>query len=115
MTIEFDMSEVEALAAELAAAGPKAEKVSSVDLTRIAGELRNDARASAPVDTGELRDSIRVRSGKDWRIVEATAEHASYVHFGTSDTSPQPYLWPHVGDATRALAIALGDITPFTR
>lgn len=113
MSVDFDASELDGLAAELAAAGPKALLASSAHMTQIAAQLRDDAKAAAPVDTGELRDSIEVQGGKDYRIVRATAEHAFFVEFGTSDTPPQPFLWPQVGKASVALSWALESIDPF--
>lgn len=114
MTVHFDMSEVKKLAADLDRAGPTAERVSSVAMTAIAAEFAVGARADAAVDTGELRNSIVVRGGKDYRVIVATAPHASMVEYGTSDTAPQPYMWPQVSGATRALEKALGAIDPFT-
>ena len=113
MSIEFDMSEVNALAAEFAAAPVKATMVSSASMTTIAAKLRDDARAAAPVATGALRNSIVVRSGRDHRTVSATAPYSSFVEFGTSDTAPQPFMWPQVPAASRALEEALLKIDPF--
>lgn len=52
----------------------------------------------APVDTGELRDSITYevrRTETTFAIVVlAGAEHALYVELGTSRMSAQPYLRP---------------------
>lgn len=112
MSVNFDMSEVADLAADLAAAPVAATRASSEAMTRIAARLRDDAKAAAPVDTGELRDSIVVRGGKDHRIVIATADHSSFVEFGTSDTAPQPYMWPQVPEASRALAEAMAAVDP---
>jgi HK97 gp10 family phage protein len=56
------------------------------------------ARQLAPVDTGELRDSITFevrRTATTFAIVVlAGAEHALYVELGTSRMSAQPYLRP---------------------
>jgi len=55
-----------------------------------------DAQARAPVDTGQLRDSIRAVPGvvpTFWRV-EATAPHAQFVEYGTRFQSAQPYLIP---------------------
>lgn len=113
MDVEFDMSEVDALATELAQSGPKAEIVSSAAMTKIAAKVRSDAKAAAPVDSGTLRDSIQIQGGRGYRIIRATAPYAFYVEFGTSDTAPQPFMWPQVPAASRALAEAMGHIGPF--
>lgn len=56
------------------------------------------ARALAPVDSGELRDSITYevrRTASSLAIVVlAGADHALYVELGTSRMSAQPYLRP---------------------
>lgn len=55
------------------------------------------AQALCPVDTGELRDSIKLESvTKDWATIVATAEHAPYVEYGTSRMPAQPFLRPAV-------------------
>lgn len=108
MNVQIDMSELDALASTLAEVAPKVRRVSSEEMTRAAAQLRDDAKADAPVDAGELRDSIHVRGGDGYRDVIADAEHAWFVEFGTSDTPPQPYLWPQVPAAAERLADALG-------
>lgn len=110
MSVSFDVSQVEALADDLGAAPVKVEKVSSAKMTEIAAQLRDDAKAAAPVDTGDLRDSIEVQGGRDYRIVRATARHAFFVEFGTSDTPPQPYLWPQVPRAAEAMTEAFAEL-----
>lgn len=113
MSVEFDTSELDDLMAQFKASDRKAKLASSAAMTKIAADLADDARGSVPVDTGELKSSIRVQGGKDYRIVLADARHAMFVEFGTSDTAPQPYMWPHVPKASKALAEALEDIGPF--
>lgn len=57
-----------------------------------------EARRLAPVDTGELRDSISFqvrRTATSFAIVVlAGADHALYVELGTSRSHAQPYLRP---------------------
>lgn len=57
-----------------------------------------EARALAPVDTGELRDSldyvVRQTETTFAIVIFAGAEHALYVELGTSNMSAQPYLRP---------------------
>lgn len=107
MTVSFDTSELDGLASDLAAAGPKVRAASSSEMTAAAAQLRDDARNAAPVDTGELKSSIHVRGGKGYRDIIADARHAFFVEFGTSDTPPQPYMWPQVPAAEKRLADAL--------
>ena len=53
------------------------------------------ARSLAPVDTGELRDSIHaVLIGHGEAEIRVEARHAPYVEFGTYKMAAQPYLSP---------------------
>lgn len=53
-----------------------------------------DARAKAPVATGELRDSGFSEVSGDHVQVGFTAEHAPYVELGTVHMHARPYLRP---------------------
>lgn len=56
-----------------------------------------DAKAVVPVDTGKLKRSIRVVSTSKLRVtVEAQANHASYVEYGTYKMAARPYMTPAV-------------------
>ena len=49
-------------------------------------------RIDPPVDTGELRSSLTmVQEGQTVRL-EARADHAKYVEFGTRDRGPNPFM-----------------------
>lgn len=65
---------------------------------RVGAWAADQARALAPVDTGELRDSITFtvrRTATTFAVVVlAGADHALYVELGTSRMSAQPYLRP---------------------
>lgn len=53
-----------------------------------------EARRSAPVLTGEFRDSIHVeRDGEGVQVI-SDSDHAAYVEFGTNDTRAQPTITP---------------------
>lgn len=56
--------------------------------------VRDDMRRTVPVDTGELRASIRSRPQGLTGEVRATARHALFVEFGTSRTPAHPYGAP---------------------
>ena len=55
-----------------------------------------DAKTLAPVDTGNLRNSITAdtRTGDLRAVVEATADDAARQEFGTRFQRPQPYMRP---------------------
>lgn len=97
--MDFDFSEVDALARELAAAGPRVEQRSeSQVLQKFGSEWRDKAVATAPVRTGELRGSIYLRGGKGYRKIGSDVRQGFFQEFGTSVMAPQPWLWIHAGD-----------------
>ena len=55
-----------------------------------------DAKTLAPVDTGNLRNSITTdaRPGDLRAVVEATASYSAYIEWGTSKMQPQPFMQP---------------------
>ena len=64
-----------------------------------AGQLVNLAKKYCPVDTGQLRSSIRDTTVEDGgnnfnRYVSANTNYARYVEYGTTRTRPQPYMIP---------------------
>lgn len=107
MSVEFDASELDALADELAKAGPKATRRTSQDMTKIAAKFRDEAKAAAPVETGELRDSIKVRGDKEGRTIVADSRAAFFQEFGTSNHPPQPFMWPQIPAAVKRMSDAL--------
>lgn len=101
--ISIDTSELQALARELAAAGVKTEALASAKLSEIANKAKADAVSFAPQRTGDLKASIYLRGGKDWRIVGSDIRYAQFVEWGTSDTSPQPFINPAAAKAGERL------------
>jgi HK97 gp10 family phage protein len=89
-------AKLKALSAEL-----KADLRKSLDKT--ADEAVAYAKALAPVDSSELRDSIRRRDGDHELhvIVEADADYALHVEGGTKDTKARPFFRPGVRLAIR--------------
>lgn len=53
-----------------------------------------DAKAFAPVLTGELKARIRGRRAGLLGEVVSEADYSVYVEEGTSDTAPQPFMTP---------------------
>ena len=51
-----------------------------------------NAKARVPVDTGRLRESIRVEADGLTARVVADCEYAAAVEFGTSRRSPRPFM-----------------------
>lgn len=64
-------------------------------VAKAALDIEARARAQAPVDTGFLKSSIEaVQEGRAaWRV-EAAAEYAIFVEFGTRRMGARPFLIP---------------------
>lgn len=68
-----------------------------------------DARAFAPVLTGELKSGIRGQHLGLVGEVVSEAPYSDYVEDGTSDTAPQPFMSPALERNTPGVERALGD------
>ena len=60
-------------------------------------------RESAPVDTGELRDSVEGQAAGLHGEVRVTASHGVHVEYGTSRTPEQPFATPSAERGRRIL------------
>lgn len=76
--------------------------------------MAQEAKRLAPVDSGELRDSIgagpvTIDGDGVSGSVRATAGHATYVEMGARDQHPQPFLFPAYQAHRDALTGAVAD------
>lgn len=84
-------------------------------MLRTGEQVTAQAKALAPVDSGQLRNSISYGQDGDDVIVSASAEHAVYQEFGTRNMSAQPFFRPAIEiivngrKAWAAMAKALND------
>lgn len=78
-----------------------ARKLASYTVAEAAAAIEGKAANLAPVDSGNLRNSMYRKDISDMRVeVGNTADYAVYVEFGTRFMGAQPYLIPAV-DETR--------------
>ncbi len=56
--------------------------------------VADEAKNMCPVDTGMLRDSIEVSSEGMNASINAGADYAAFVEFGTCKAAAQPFLVP---------------------
>lgn len=79
---------------------------------RVTEEAVSDAKRRAPVDTGELRDSIGYELGEDGLTAELTvdADHGVFQELGTKYVQPQPFLAPAMDAAAVKLRSELGRV-----
>ncbi len=76
-------------------AGMEAKASNAVAATAM--QIVADAKDIAPVDTGNLRSSIRQKmKGPFEAEVRVAAEYAGFVEYGTTKSPAQPYLTPAV-------------------
>lgn len=72
----------------------------SADATRdMAEAIKDRAQQLVPVDTGRLRDSIRVNElgPRSYTVGPGDeVEYAEYVEYGTSRMAAQPYMRPAI-------------------
>lgn len=100
MGIHVDTSEVRALSSRLATAAPRVGAAHALIFRRTLAAIEGDAKALAPVDTGNLRNSISTTVEGDGRSrtmtgeVGPTADYGIYQEFGTSTQPGQPFLGP---------------------
>lgn len=82
-----------------------AMKSGGADASRETAEFIKDrAQDLVPVDTGRLRDSIRVTKvgSREYTVGPGDeVEYAEYVEFGTSRMAAQPYMRPAAEIARR--------------
>lgn len=117
--IEVDASELNALVVDLGLAGARAGAAVSVVVRKTALRVEAEAKAFAPVDTGNLRNSISGEITSDGRsdaveaVVGPTASYGAFVEFGTSRHGPQAFMGPAFDraqpDFLAALAQIVGD------
>lgn len=109
-----DFGELRALSIDLARAVGTVGALASVAIRKTALDIQADAQTLAPVDTGNLMNSIGVDIAGDGRfgIVEAeigpTADYGAFVEYGTSRAPAQPYLGPAFDRRAPGLEQALG-------
>ncbi|MGC0144938.1 HK97-gp10 family putative phage morphogenesis protein [Pseudactinotalea sp. Z1732] len=107
---DFDFSEFQALAADLRAAGSRAEPLARAAVAATATMLQAQAQGAAPVDTGFLRSSISTTNRGLEAEVGPTAHYGIYQEMGTSRMGPQPYLFPALDRVTPMFEAAMAQV-----
>lgn len=79
-------------------------------LTAGATIVEAEAKVRAPVDTGQLRNSISYEVGESEAKIGTIVDYAVYVEYGTSRQRPQPYLRPAIDENTDKIKQVMTDI-----
>ena len=107
-SFEWDMSELNSLSYELGSVGFRVAGQAVQVVAKTAMAVAADGQLFAPVDTGNLRNSISA----DVRGLEAeigpTAAYGAYVEFGTSRQAPAAYMGPALDRNGPAFEQAMG-------
>ena len=107
-----DVSEWNRLTTDLGTAGRDALPAARVATQKSSADIKRDGQAFAPVDTGNLRNSIGYET---WESADAvngeigpTASYGQHVEDGTSRMAPHAYMGPafdrHAGEYEDAIA-----------
>lgn len=114
MTVTADFSELHALAVDFTRAGATVGSRASAVLRKTLFAVQADAQAMAPVDTGNLRNSISTTVTGDGRFaamsgeVGPTVEYGVFQELGTSRMGPQPFMAPAFDRQVGPFVAAMG-------
>lgn len=114
MSIHIDASELNRLAADLGNLPKEALPKARTAVQRTSAAIKATGMALAPVDTGNLLNSITYETKELADAVEGvigpTANYGHYVEFGTSRMGPHAYMGPALDRHGHELADALTQI-----
>lgn len=107
----IDMAELNTFAADLKNLAKDTLPLVRVVVQKTAADIKRDAQLFAPVDIGNLRNSIGYETHQLAAAVTAeigpTADYGAHVEYGTSTQGPAAYMGPafdrHVGAFEKAL------------
>lgn len=119
--MDADFTEVAKLAADLGqVASGSVGAGAALVVRKTAANVERDAKILAPVDTGNLRNSISTDVTGDGRHrsvsaeIGPTADYGIYLERGTSHMPPHPFMGPafdrHADGFTKAMAALVDGI-----
>jgi len=95
-----NISQVEGLWSDLGQASQRTVERAKLVIKKTAADIEANAKAIAPVDTGNLKNSIghsdlRMLSAASLQVeIGPTAEYGLFVEVGTSRMAPRAYMGP---------------------
>lgn len=112
--IRMNASEVDALARDLEAVGPKVMAMVRNAVKKSAFDVQRLAQMRAPYETGALKNSIGVTFGGNAHGASATigptVHYAPYLEYGTHKMAAQPYMRPAADAVAPSFAQAIAEI-----
>lgn len=90
----IDTGALRSLKADLGKSSFKATGLASAVIAKTAHDIEATAKTLAPVDTGNLRNSITADIKPLSAEIGPTAAYGMFVEEGTSRMGPQPYMNP---------------------
>lgn len=111
-----DAGPLRALSADLTAAGRQVGNKARAVVRKAAIDIERDAKALAPVDTGNLKSSIGhsdLRIGTTGSLVAEigpTANYGVFLENGTSRMPPQPFMGPAADRNTPSFEQAMAQL-----
>lgn len=101
---------VAALTVELNEAAARAPHRAQLVLRKTAADIQRSAKRRAPVDTGNLRNSISTSVFGLHAEIGPTASYGIYQELGTSVMPPHPYLTPAFDKYRDSFLQAMGKV-----
>lgn len=114
--VSFDGSDFARLSGNLGNLSANAARMAAVAVRKTAKDIEGTAKNLAPVDTGNLRSSIKTSDLRSTSAsspeaeISASAEYAVYVELGTSRMAPQPFMGPAATAHEPSFLQAMGQI-----
>jgi len=108
---DIDLSDFNRLAVDLGRIPAKMVPLARKVLEKSSADIERDAKMFAPVDTGNLRNSISCDVKGLTAEVGPTANYGAHVEYGTSTQGPAAYMGPAFDRHAGEFADALGRIT----
>lgn len=92
--MDIDASELEVVGNDISNLGTQAHGKALQIVAKTAADVSNTAKLMAPVDTGNLMNSIGYDLYGTSAEIGPTAEYGMFLEYGTSRMPPQPYMKP---------------------
>ena len=108
----YKVEGLDKLLRQLKELGPEIIEAAEAGLSEVAGDAKTEMQQRVRVDTGRLRDSIRVRGeGMDLNVGPGDEEKDKALanEFGTRHMPAQPYVLPAAEQARKEMPKVIGE------